>query len=311
MGFKPGEALGKKQDERTESSPGPSRNQTGGGGGLGFAKASFAPAASTKATSEDEGARPVEDAPKRSTEPIKFEIRTGRTGLGIPQARKPRLYPSASAPGSTSLAPDEVDDTPLPDLSSFLAHIRSTMDDKRAYGILRSCRRTLEELDRKVGGIEDNPMWRDPDEEEREERKVQNRKLFDRIDKELESDQEGEGGKATDGGRREVTERTEMDYVKGISGTVVELEEEAAEREREFKKAQEIEKEQRRVERLSRARDEAEEEEEWFAIDVKTRLALTLSYLRNHYHYCFWCGCQYESAQDMQENCPGTEEDDH
>ena len=25
--------------------------------------------------------------------------------------------------------------------------------------------------------------------------------------------------------------------------------------------------------------------------------------------YCFWCGCQYNDAEDLEENCPGTEEE--
>jgi len=27
--------------------------------------------------------------------------------------------------------------------------------------------------------------------------------------------------------------------------------------------------------------------------------------------YCFWCGTQYDDEKDLEENCPGTEEDDH
>ena len=41
------------------------------------------------------------------------------------------------------------------------------------------------------------------------------------------------------------------------------------------------------------------------------RLRILLSYLRDKYSYCFWCGTEYENSEDMQSNCPGMEEEDH
>ncbi|KZW03869.1 RNA-binding domain-containing protein [Exidia glandulosa HHB12029] len=41
------------------------------------------------------------------------------------------------------------------------------------------------------------------------------------------------------------------------------------------------------------------------------RLAATLAYLRQEYLYCFWCGAQYEDAEDLQRHCPGEDEDSH
>ena len=41
------------------------------------------------------------------------------------------------------------------------------------------------------------------------------------------------------------------------------------------------------------------------------RLDRILQYLRAEYHYCFWCGSQYKSSDEMQEECPGPEEDMH
>ncbi|KAG2158847.1 uncharacterized protein EDB93DRAFT_1237667 [Suillus bovinus] len=43
----------------------------------------------------------------------------------------------------------------------------------------------------------------------------------------------------------------------------------------------------------------------------RDRLKLLLDYLREKYSYCFWCGTQYEDAIDLEQNCPGPEEDDH
>lgn len=44
---------------------------------------------------------------------------------------------------------------------------------------------------------------------------------------------------------------------------------------------------------------------------AQDRLHLVLSYLRDKHHYCFWCGVEYGSAEEMQDQCPGPEEDDH
>ncbi len=41
------------------------------------------------------------------------------------------------------------------------------------------------------------------------------------------------------------------------------------------------------------------------------RLSRVLEYLRAEYHYCFWCGTQYRSADEMAEECPGPDEDMH
>lgn len=51
-----------------------------------------------------------------------------------------------------------------------------------------------------------------------------------------------------------------------------------------------------------------EEEDE---IEPEEQLAFILDYLRAKYLYCLWCGIKYDSEEDINENCPGTEKDDH
>jgi len=46
-------------------------------------------------------------------------------------------------------------------------------------------------------------------------------------------------------------------------------------------------------------------------LSAKDRLSLVLDYLRDRYHYCFWCGTQYDDVDDIEANCPGPEEDAH
>ncbi|KAL1960795.1 hypothetical protein VTO42DRAFT_6625 [Malbranchea cinnamomea] len=58
--------------------------------------------------------------------------------------------------------------------------------------------------------------------------------------------------------------------------------------------------------------DELEEDEEleaFNALSAGERLSRIVTYLRDKYHYCFWCKYRYENA-DM-EGCPGLTEEDH
>jgi hypothetical protein len=44
---------------------------------------------------------------------------------------------------------------------------------------------------------------------------------------------------------------------------------------------------------------------------VNSRLLKCLLYLRNSYCYCIHCGCRYENPEQLQQQCPGIDEDDH
>ncbi|TIA93506.1 hypothetical protein E3P92_00246 [Wallemia ichthyophaga] len=50
---------------------------------------------------------------------------------------------------------------------------------------------------------------------------------------------------------------------------------------------------------------------DFIKLDPIVRLRFTQEYAREVHSYCFWCGCKYQSKQDMNENCPGFDEDDH
>ncbi|KAG8813651.1 hypothetical protein FRC19_002293 [Serendipita sp. 401] len=44
---------------------------------------------------------------------------------------------------------------------------------------------------------------------------------------------------------------------------------------------------------------------------VKTRLDEVLGYMRGKHHFCFWCGTEYKSKEEMDATCPGETEDMH
>jgi hypothetical protein len=58
--------------------------------------------------------------------------------------------------------------------------------------------------------------------------------------------------------------------------------------------------------------NESEEVDVTFAeLSLNEQLERITDYLRSSYYYCFWCGCRFEDAKDMEENCPGEREEDH
>lgn len=54
-----------------------------------------------------------------------------------------------------------------------------------------------------------------------------------------------------------------------------------------------------------------EEAAQFLCLNPVERLSHVLQYLREEHHYCFWCGTQYRSADEMAEECPGPDEDMH
>jgi len=54
-----------------------------------------------------------------------------------------------------------------------------------------------------------------------------------------------------------------------------------------------------------------EEATHFLHLDAQDRLRLVLAYLRDKHAYCFWCGTQYDGPDEMDEQCPGPEEDAH
>ncbi|KAJ7699907.1 hypothetical protein B0H17DRAFT_1047619 [Mycena rosella] len=54
-----------------------------------------------------------------------------------------------------------------------------------------------------------------------------------------------------------------------------------------------------------------EETAHFLRLHAPDRLQLVLSYLRDTYSYCFWCGTQYDSSEEMDAQCPGEDEEAH
>ncbi|PKI42872.1 G patch domain-containing protein 11 [Punica granatum] len=56
---------------------------------------------------------------------------------------------------------------------------------------------------------------------------------------------------------------------------------------------------------------ECEQDEEEEEVITEEDLLMILTKLREEHNYCLFCGCQYESKEELLSYCPGTDEDDH
>jgi len=55
--------------------------------------------------------------------------------------------------------------------------------------------------------------------------------------------------------------------------------------------------------------DEEEEEEDPFSPFEKLEMLIT--YIRAEHYYCLYCGINFDDSEDMTQNCPGPNRDDH
>ncbi|KAJ9476542.1 G-patch domain-containing protein [Pseudozyma hubeiensis] len=61
----------------------------------------------------------------------------------------------------------------------------------------------------------------------------------------------------------------------------------------------------------SQQQQQQDEAKTFLELDTEQQLELVLGCLRREHRYCLFCGCQYSSAKELEEVCPGETEDDH
>ncbi|TIA93339.1 hypothetical protein E3P99_00226 [Wallemia hederae] len=261
MGFKPGQALGKRKADGDEES---------GDSGGDQKKAETEHANSTlndaHATKKAHTATPT-------TQPIKPYFLQGRSGIGV-QRVVSRKEISEAAAASQALNETQTD-----------FRVRKTLEARscKAEGVLKALRTTIrnadEESELKVDfnvfwinpfDIETYPSFLDSDEQPPaldNSTQAQAQVLKEQMQRDQLSTQEID--------REDVTATTVPDLPASVDQEVVQ-----------------------------QCRD-------FIRLDPITRLKFTHQYARDVHHYCIWCGCKYESEQDLNANCPGEDEDDH
>ncbi|KAM0749700.1 hypothetical protein T439DRAFT_381272 [Meredithblackwellia eburnea MCA 4105] len=282
MGFKPGEGLGKKrplpsdEDAATSAGEGSSRGGIGSGHG-GIGSSTGTPASASRASTPAQ-----ENASVPRTQPIMFHMREGRLGLGIPNPKQSRKL----TPAQIAAAQESAASQPLPDVHLYLERNRGSFDERKAQGVLRSVRKTLEELDRR-NGIEDSIMWKAPEDAIKLEKKMRARRAYLGGDADPDADFGVDVAAEREDEDLRKKNKGSLAYETGLSETVVDEEDD------------------------EKTKENLDEEAEWLSMETSIRLALTLAYLRATYHYCFWCGCQYGDEKDLKDSCPGEDEADH
>lgn len=154
-----------------------------------------------------------------------------------PPSKRPRFTPSATELATAAALP-------IPSTSDYQARNRSELSDRKAYGTLRSVRRTCEELDRRVD-IVDSYRWRELEDPVALARKERSRRAFLRGD----ADPDEDLGVDVRDARQALDRKDGLDYERGLSGVVVD-------------QGEDDEADSALVEEAKR------DEDEWFAQDV-------------------------------------------
>ncbi|KAF8313044.1 hypothetical protein DL93DRAFT_2059484 [Clavulina sp. PMI_390] len=297
MGFKPGQSLGKSESAAGSSSATslpPLTSLEPNTSGLGMKRKAGA--------EEHEESEPSTSSGAHRTEPIRVDFWAGRTGIGQrrSQVSGSRANPYAPSPKKARTEAQENETA-----EQFRERTRLEYEDRRAEARLTAATRTCVSLDEKKGGMRFNVLWLNPknpnscppelleaftreaaldDMTSRMEGASYAAKLRDQMRRDA-LQQANDDGEDSFVGRpfssnRKGTDDGEPDYDADISS-------------------------------LEFTSEQVAEAREFLNLSAKERLERVLEYLRDKYAYCFWCGTQYDSQEDMVGSCPGKEEDAH
>ncbi|TFY69927.1 hypothetical protein EVJ58_g158 [Rhodofomes roseus] len=176
-----------------------------------------------------------------------------------------------------------------PNHTSFRDRARQEYEERRAQGRLAPAQRTCVNLDEQ-DGRKFNILWLNPENPETFPEGL----IDDLDDPELVASLSRQQAGNTIEGRLKA--KMQADALQPLTAT---LEDDDAQ----------PEKTELRISPYSE--EEIQEARQFLRLNAKHRLQLVLDYLRQRYAYCFWCGTQYDNQEDMDQNCPGPEEDAH
>ncbi|TDL29286.1 hypothetical protein BD410DRAFT_779649 [Rickenella mellea] len=275
MGFKPGQSLGRSDDDHDDTSiPGPSQN------GIYPEGKALGNQDYSKETREDRTAR--EYRIKHRTEPLPLDVWTGKKGVGLGK-RAPSPSALTHAAKVAKVSEENVKET-------FRERARREFEEKRAEGRLFNAMKTLRTLDEK-SGITFNIHTLDPNDPQTFPPDFIEALEQDAIDSSADLDE------TVTVDPERLRRQMRLDALQPIQSH---LEDEG---EPVVKKP--------KLPNRKYSEKTIEDAKTYLQLGSQQKLVVVLAHLRNKYTYCFWCGTQYDDRQDMAANCPGEDEEAH
>ncbi|KAJ3566009.1 hypothetical protein NP233_g7269 [Leucocoprinus birnbaumii] len=273
MGFTPGQSLGRQTGAAAEEDSG----------------------------NTESSIRKSPPPPQHKTEPLPLNEWSGKKGIGtVKRARSPGANDRI-----TKMAKMEEESSS----KTFRDRARQDYEQRKADAKLGPAQRTCSTLDEKANKTlhphQLNVLWLNPNKPETFpsglmealalhhgqyiQGSIAGETIQDRLRKQMQADA--------------LSVQTERDLDDGEEEGGTEVHTQAETSDKEKQKLVELNQEY--------DPDFLEEAAQFLRLQPQDRLHFVLSYLRMTYAYCFYCGTEYESQEEMLEQCPGPEEDDH
>ncbi|KAJ6599237.1 hypothetical protein DFH09DRAFT_1258312 [Mycena vulgaris] len=271
MGFKPGQALGKTDDEPVSEEPAPPETPL---------------AQPIAGPSNPDPSDPYSSANSKrlqhKVEPLPINEWAGKRGIGL-GLKRPRSPTSAERVAKMAKM---ADDTSHRDFRDRAKH---EYEERRAEGRLAPAQRTCASLDEKAGKAF-NVLWlnpRDPDSFPPGLTEALNLHTTLEISPPSRHERDRDHYNSSEARLRRQMAADTLQPLGALDDNAT------ADSPTQFPS------------------EVLEESAHFLRLHAPDRLQLVLSYLRDNYSYCFWCGTQYDSEEEMAGQCPGEDEEAH
>ena len=231
--------------------------------------------------------------PNARTTPLELSVKEDRSGVGMDNEKKRKIREEMEGVAKRAKA-DEGD---------YRERIAKEREDRRAEGLVTGAQRILERFEGEEG-----------QEAALGEETSSGQIIDDRFETTA-----TKVTKAVEAEKRSRPTREINVLWRGLVRGRIEKERESRARydmlQSLSRNAKQADPEEDEQDRLAWGTEETEVEEEdpeldeFNALEPKERLEKSVAYLREQFHYCFWCKFQYPDAS--LDGCPGLTEDDH
>ncbi|CAD6586239.1 MAG: hypothetical protein CYPHOPRED_003453 [Cyphobasidiales sp. Tagirdzhanova-0007] len=284
MGFKPGEALGKKtlpmSADLASASPS-AEEEDADDGFIPLKEGTGSKRSASNALADPGSGKDRDQVDDRRIDPIEIQMRSGQADFTTCSLHLTQLILHTFITRDGELSVED-----------YRSRSRANHTERRAEGQLISARKTCQALD-EAAGVSCNHIWLDPTEEYRRERAMA-----------IGGERFGPKGRLGDFGAVDEGDEEAFGFGDDQGRSAHRSSEVQNEGKIEIEPEDEAFEDDEILEREEIKRD-------FLAQSARERLKRTTRYLRQEHDYCFWCGAKYDSKEEMDSECPGEEEEDH